>query len=84
MVPIQYGIFDTKDGLWLGDEDGPVLFEDSQLARVASMVADMRLYNPLGRHQATVWIPAEMHLRDRIAVRTTALAAIRRLEGGWL
>jgi len=39
----SWGIFDTEDEVWIGDEHGPRLFTDKDIARVAAQMTDVRL-----------------------------------------
>jgi hypothetical protein len=78
----KYGVFDTVDQLWMGDESGPKLFDDEKIAMVAAQIVDVRLGHPPGRHQACLWLPAAITLRDTVPTRLDALEALTLLEEG--
>lgn len=40
---MKFGIYDTKDKSWIGDESGPKLFDDELLAKVGRQVIACQL-----------------------------------------
>lgn len=78
-----YGLWDTKDHCWLGDDNGPAGFKDLALARVAAQVAeDMMLGTDLaGRVQARELPSRRFRLRDEVPAKHTALESLQRIEG---
>lgn len=78
----MYGIYDTQDSCWLGDEHGPKLFEDFLVARVAAQVLDERLGNRPGRSKAREYGGGANRLRDEVQTKMSTLDALQRIEGG--
>jgi len=81
---MQYGLYDTEDGIWFGDDDGPRMYDDYTLARVAAEMVDMQLGQEAGRTRAKEYYAAPMRLRDTVAVELSPLEAYKRLEQGRL
>ena len=83
MATTKWGILDTEDRLWMGDGDGPALFDDEKVAQVAAMIVDVRLGQALGRSRAQKFTPRPgLRLRDEKPATMSALDAIRALEDG--
>lgn len=81
----KWGIFDTKDCLWLGDDIGPKLFDDEMLAKIAAEMADVQLRQNTGRCRARAFIPAgHMSVRDELPVKLEPLRALKLLEHGFI
>jgi hypothetical protein len=76
----QWGLLDTQDNLWMGDDEGPKLWDDRTLARVAEHVLSIQLGWPYGRLRVE---PYESHGKQRDEVRTLmdTLTALRIAEG---
>lgn len=94
---IAWGIYDTKDNCWLGDDDdnGPKLFRSTDvvngkvlgddaetLARVAGQINDVRQGWGPGRSRARVFTEAKLHLKDELPHRMSAKEALKRIERG--
>lgn len=80
---MSWGVLDTQDNLWMGDDRGPILFEDEMLARISSqIVSDQILNTDLSqRFQAREYPGGPARIVDEITVRRTAVEALRRIEG---
>lgn len=78
-----YGIYDTKDNVWLGNEKGPRVFEDFMLARVAAQLAEMQVFgSDLGcLYQAKEIKDGKFLLRDEVKTKMSSLEALKRIEG---
>jgi len=80
-----WGIFDTEDGVWLGDHDGPATFAHQDLAQIGARMADVRLRQTPGRCRAKE-LPAEilrrLRYRDEKPAFMTGEEALRGLEEG--
>lgn len=89
-----WGIWDTKDNLWLGGDKGPNLFRDievdksdvtlyatgKELARLAAQIAsDMIGTDPL-RVRPRLYTAKSVRLKDEIKARKTGEEAIKHLE----
>jgi hypothetical protein len=82
-----YGMYDTQDNLWMGDENGPILFDsekdpDPKIAQVRAQMLDTQLGQHPGRTRAREWQPAPVTLRDEKPVVLDPLEALVRLEEG--
>lgn len=82
---MSWGIFDTVDELWLGDDQGPRLFEDETVAKIAAQVADVRLRQDLGRSRAKEFPKGGyLKVKDELELKMSGLEAIKRIERGAL
>ena|ERR1700675_2775829 len=90
---VSYGIYDTQDNCWIGDDKGPKLFtrEDSAkakgmpqqvMARIAAMMAEMQLGYAPGRFQAAEFHAQDLRLKDSVDTKMTPLEALIKLENG--
>jgi hypothetical protein len=90
----NWGIYDTVDKCWIGDEMGPKLFVDTispngkiieaeMLAMIAAQMVDMQLGN-VARCRAKVFNEKEVHLKDEKKTRFGAEEALKHLEDGRL
>lgn len=90
-----YGLYDTEDNVWLGDEKGPYLFDTKNdpaapmgiavpFKKVRAHMADAQLGWPVGRTEAREWLPREVRHRDSVDVKRDALEAVEMLEEGKL
>lgn len=94
---VEYGIYDTREDCWLGDENGPRLFtfEDSKkangmdtwtMAQIAAQMTEVQLgYSKdgmSGRLKAKEFNLKEVRLKDEMPTKMTALEALVIVEGG--
>lgn len=78
----RFGIRDTRDNLWMGNDDGPHIYEDYFVAQVvAQMVEEMAGYG-MGRCRAVPWDGGPARKRDDVKVLRDPLTALQRIEGG--
>jgi hypothetical protein len=77
----KYGVFDTKDKCWLGNDDGPWRYDDEMLARAAATIANERM--GLIRRFRKMEHPKQVAnvLKDEIAPRISGEQAIKNIEG---
>lgn len=89
----RYGIYDTRDNCWIGDETGPRVFtsEDSDkanglpqrvLAQIAAQMAEKQLGYGMGRLRAQEFRDGGFTLKDEVQTKMTALEALIRVENG--
>ena len=82
----RYGIYDKKDNVWLGDENGPKVYEYFLIARVAAQVLEDQIFGNLGmgcRYEAREIPDAnDWRKRDEVKTQRTTLEALIRCEGG--
>jgi len=83
-----FGLWDSTDKCWLGDDKGPTQFTDWDQCRLAAAVASEQLEGPIlqdRRIRARVW-PASLpkhkfRYKDEIKTRMSPLQAIQNIEG---
>lgn len=83
-----FGLWDSKDKCWLGDDKGPTKFTDWNLCRLAAAVVSEQLEGPILRdHPIRARVrPASLpkdkfHCTGETPTRMTPLAAIQNIEG---
>ena len=79
----MFGLNDTKDNLWMGNDEGPLLYEDEEVAKVAAQIVDRSLHQVMGRTRALPYMGQAVRLRDQIPVLTDPVAALGQLEDGY-
>lgn len=79
---MTYGLYDTLDGLWMGDLEGPMLTEDHTTAQVRAQMLDVMLKRAIGRTQAKEFPGGSTRLRDTVEVVIDAETAVKMLEEG--
>ena len=87
-----WGIWDTKDNLWLGDDDGPNLYQNEtikglsitgeKLAIIAAQIASEMLSDDPLRVQPKIYNEEAVRKEDEIIARMNGAEAIKRLEEG--
>ena len=77
-----WGLLDTQDNVWLGDDDGPKTYTDFMTARLVAQMVDVQLGWEPGRTKAAEYIEGSKHLRDEVDTRMGAEEALRKMEGG--
>jgi hypothetical protein len=77
-----WGIFDTEDGVWLGDQKGPASFAEKNIAQVAAQMADVRLRQQPGRCWAKLLPARPMRYRDEKPAFMTGEEALCGIEEG--
>jgi len=76
------GLYDTRDSLWMGTDEGPLLYEDAELAKVAAQIVDRALHQPPGRTRAIPYTPGFKRIRDAKPILTPPALALAKLEDG--
>jgi hypothetical protein len=76
------GLYDSVDKLWMGSEEGPLLYEDPQLAKIAAMIVDRALGQPMGRTRAIPCLATPVRIRDTKPILTDPVTALGKLEEG--
>ena len=79
---VEFGLYDTVDGLWMGDDSGPKTFPDLLTARIAAQVTDVQLGQEPGRTRAKEYEPGPKRKRDEVETRMGTLAALKGIESG--
>lgn len=90
---MRWGIIDVSDGTWIGNDAGPVTFDEAkfdppqlakEMAQAAAQVAETQVYGTdLGcKYQVREFPETRMRKKEDIATRMGSLAALRRIEGG--
>ena len=92
---VSYGIYDTQDECWIGDDAGPRVFTRADsiemngmpqetIAKLAAQMAGVQLGYVPGRLQPREFHEKELHLRDEIPTKMSAIEALTKLESGKL
>ena len=89
----QWGLYDTKDNSWIGDEKGPRLFPDQMingkiadgeiLARIAAQMVDMQL-GRVAVTRAREYTENAVFKKDTLKTTCNTEDALRRIEEGRL
>lgn len=78
--PHQWGLLDTEDRLWLGDDDGPRVFEDELLAQAAAVLWATQLDWPQRRVKAHPFTLDEpLRKRDEVLATDAGIERARAL-----
>lgn len=83
-MTLKYGLLDTYDHVWMGGDDGPKLFDQEILARIAAQVLDVQLGQEPGRTKATLYTENAWKLKDEVTPKMTPLTALKLIERGQL
>lgn len=79
---VQWGVFDTVENIWWGDDSGPKLFPTKIMARVSAQITDVQMgYEPC-RTVAKRFRPQPVRLRDSVDPLMSSLKALRGIEEG--
>lgn len=82
-MPAKYGIYDTVDHCWIGDNDGPNLCENYTLQRLAAEVTEHQLYGTrVGRLKATPFGDHPLKFKDSVNTKMSGEQAIKEIEDG--
>jgi hypothetical protein len=81
---VEYGVYDTQENLWMGNDKGPHAYDDRLVAQVAAQtIEDMLIGTDLGyRFQVRVLPNDTMRFKDEVEAKRTAMESLRRIEGG--
>lgn len=78
----SWGLLDTAENVWMGNNDGPRIFTDYMLARLAAQMVDVQLGQEPGRTRASEFAAANLRLRGTVPVKMSAKEALRGMESG--
>lgn len=87
---MKYGIYDTQDHCWVGDSNGPKLFDTEQykdaytLARISAQMVETQVFGTdmAARYRARAFHESNLRLKDKKPVKMSAEKALRKLEAG--
>jgi hypothetical protein len=90
---MRWGIVDVTDGTWIGNDQGPITFDENDfatpemalgVARVSSQTLETQVYGTdMGcKYQVREFPEERMRKKEDIPVRMSSLQALQRLEGG--
>ncbi len=79
-----YGVYDTQDRVWMGNEKSIALFRDKKIAEVSAALTNVQLGWDPGRCRARAYIadPKGMVIKDEVLARMTPEEALKALEEG--
>jgi hypothetical protein len=81
---MKYGVFDTQDNCWLGDDRGPKLFDVLIVARVSAQVTATQLGWSSTRLEGRAYDDSGNVLKDEVQTKMTPAQALRKIERGAL
>lgn len=79
---MKWGIYDPVDGCWMGDEQGPRLFDDQAIARVASEMVDVMAGWPRRRCQEQPYPGGMATLKGEVEKKMSSEEALKGMEDG--
>ena len=90
---MSWGVYDTQDECWLGDSNGPKLFDDvimkgkkaipaNELARIAAQLACVQMRWPPTRVVAREYDGSGTQQKDTVKTAMTPEKALRKAERG--
>lgn len=77
-----FGIYDTKDNSWIGDNDGAWVYKEEVIAQIGARVMDYRLGLPAGQLRAKPMDPGVKTKKCDVEAKMSAEKALELLEGG--
>lgn len=77
IIGLKYGLMDCKDKLWLGNADGPKLFDDNCKACAAATILSEQLYRDI---RAIPYDGENVTLRDEIDSVMSFEQAVNNIE----
>lgn len=78
--PHQWGLLDTEDRLWLGDDAGPSLYESEALAQAAAILTAIQLEWPPWRVKAHPFtLDTPLRQRDEVLCTDAGIERARAL-----
>ena len=77
-----FGLLDTEDNLWMGDDNGPSLYADHDLARITAEFRSVQLGWSPTRIQATEYTQPATRKRDEVPVVRSMKGWLARRERG--
>ena len=95
-IMARFGIWDTKDNCWLGNKEGPLLFDDDGtcpggkvepgngelMAKLAARVIDVQAHQSPGRCRERLFAERSVVYKDDIPVHCSSEKALEDLEAG--
>ena len=77
----KWGLYDTVDNLWMGNNEGPLVYDVEQWAKLAAQVMNKQLGYVL-RIECRVYDESPKHLKDEVKAVMSGVEAIKNLEEG--
>lgn len=80
---MKYGLYDTKDNCWLGDDNGPKSHDDKLVAQIAAQIMEYAVTGTdLGKRIVAKELPEDItRLKDSIDLKYSTEEAYKRLVG---
>ena len=78
-----WGIYDTKDHCWMGNDDGPLCYAERGSAQIAAQILGERVSSDLECRFEPRELPNNKMRRrpDDLVPKRSAIEALRRIEG---
>lgn len=80
----KWGLLDTKDNVWLGNGEGPNLYGEPIMAKLAAQTASKMLGEDPLRVKVALFEEKNLRKKDTIKAKMTGAQAIKRFEEGGL
>ena len=77
----MFGLHNTKEDYWFGNKEGPLLYEDEELAQAAARILDVRMKNPAGTTRVKIF-SENVTYKDEITPERSFDEAMDRLDQG--
>jgi hypothetical protein len=76
------GVWDSADEVWLGTEEGPLTYPDTDVAEIAREMLALQLKISASRLVLQTYDGSGARIRDRMTTVMTSERALRHLEEG--
>lgn len=81
----KFGLYDTQDHCWIGNDEGPLRYDDFQVARLAAEASAAMLGWRIVRVRAVEYVKkGQPRLKDELPTVRSAEDALKALERGLL
>lgn len=89
----KWGVYDTIENIWIGDEKGPILYDNDPerpmltgefMAKVSCSMVAIRLGHSPTRYRPKEWVEQPVRLKDSVDTKMSTLEALERYEKGHL
>jgi hypothetical protein len=77
---VKYGLWDSKDNCWFGNDKGPNQYDDLKLARCAATILNEQ-FNYGFRIRAREFPPGPVTRKDTVTANLSFAEALSKIEG---
>jgi len=79
---VKYGLYDSQDKCWMGNQYGPILYTDREMGCAAATVITERFKAKLGRYRCMEFKDKGLVARDEVTPPLSAEQAIKNICKG--